>query len=110
MSTVSDTSEPIHVDTTDQFHDLIAKHPAVVVDYYADWCGPCKMLEPTVDELAAETDAVVLKLDIEAHQELAGEAGVRSIPTIQFLADGEESERLVGVHDKSELVEAVESL
>jgi thioredoxin len=68
------------------------------------------MLAPTIEEIAEETDATVLKVDIEAHQELASEAGVRSIPTIQFLADGEEAERMVGVHDKSDLVDAVESL
>ena len=110
MSTVSDTSQPVHVDSPDQFHDLLDQHPRVLVDYYADWCGPCKMLAPTVEEIASEADVTVLKVDIEAHQELASEAGVRSIPTIQFLANGEEAERMVGVHDKSELLEVAESL
>jgi thioredoxin 1 len=110
MSATADTGEPIHVDSPEQFHDLLADHPRVVVDYYADWCGPCKMLAPTIEEIAAETDAAVLKVDIEAHQDLASEAGVRSIPTIQFLSDGDEAERLVGVHEKEDLLETLDSL
>jgi thioredoxin 1 len=110
MSTQADPGEPIHVDSVDEFDETIDEGGPVLVDYYADWCGPCKMLEPTVEEVAAETDATVLKVDIEAHQDLAGRAGVRSIPTLQFFADGEEAERLVGVHEKERLVDVVQSL
>ncbi|MFB6177967.1 MAG: thioredoxin [Halobaculum sp.] len=110
MSKTSETGKPIHVDSSEQFHQLLSDHEVVVVDYYADWCGPCKMMEPTIEELAAETDAAVLKLDIEAHQDLASEAGVRSIPTIQFLRNGEEAERLVGVQEKENMLDVIESL
>jgi thioredoxin 1 len=110
MSTTTETSEPIHVESSEQFHQLLSDHEVALVDYYADWCGPCQMMEPTIEELADETDVAVLKLDIEAHQDLASEAGVRSIPTIQFLVDGEEAERLVGVQEKENMLDVIESL
>jgi thioredoxin 1 len=110
MSTTTDTPEPIHVESAEQFEQLLSDHEIVVVDYYADWCGPCKMLAPTIEEIASETDATVLKVDIEAHQDLAGEAGVRSIPTIQFCKDGEEVERLIGVQEKEDIRSVIDGL
>ena len=107
MSTQA-TGEPIHIESVEQFEDLSGEG-LVLVDYYADWCGPCKMLEPTIEELAAETDATVLKLDIEQFQSIAGDAGVRSIPLLQILRDGEEVERLVGVQDKEDIRAALEA-
>ncbi|WP_251328444.1 thioredoxin [Haloplanus pelagicus] len=106
----AEQSEPIHVEDADHLDDLLSEHAVVLVDYYADWCGPCKMLEPTVEEIAAETDAVVLKVDIDALQELAQERGIRSVPTLEFYANGEQAERLIGVQDKADLVEIVENL
>jgi thioredoxin 1 len=111
MSTpTAELDEPIHVESEEHFDELVAEHAVVLVDFHADWCGPCKMLEPTVEEIAAETDAVVLKVDIDAMQQFAREKGIRSVPTLQFYADGERDERLVGVHDKAELVEIIERL
>ena len=104
------TAEPIHVEDTDHFEQLIADSEVALVDYYADWCGPCKMLAPTVEELAAETDAAVLKVDIDELQELAGEKGVRSVPTIEFYHNGEAADRVVGVQDKADLQAALNEL
>ena len=104
------TSEPIHVESAEEFERLVAEFDVVLVDYYADWCGPCKMLEPTVEEVAAETDAAVLKVDIDALQDLAREKGIRSVPTLEFYAEGESVERVVGVQDKDTLVDVVERL
>ncbi|WP_129116842.1 thioredoxin [Halegenticoccus tardaugens] len=103
-------SEPIHVESADHMEALVAEHDVVLVDYYADWCGPCKMLEPTVESLAAETDAAVLKVDIDELQDLARAEGVRSVPTLQFYADGEEAERVIGVQDEADLAAIVERL
>jgi len=103
-------TEPIHVEDTDHFEELIADSEVALVDYYADWCGPCKMLAPTVEELAAETDATVLKVDIDELQGLAGEKGVRSVPTIEFYHDGEAEDRVVGVQDKADLQAALDEL
>ena len=110
MSTPEATGAPIHVENADQFDELVADHDVVMVDYHAEWCGPCKMLEPTVEELASETDAAVLKVDIDELQDLAKDAGVRSVPTLEFYKGGEAAERVVGVQDKSDLLGVIEQL
>ena len=110
MSKSTAEGEPIHVEDADHLDELIAENAVVLVDYYADWCGPCKMLEPTVEEIAAETDAVVLKVDIDELQALAQDRGIRSVPTLEFYANGEQAERLIGVQDKSNLVEIIDDL
>jgi thioredoxin 1 len=109
MSTAQ-PGEPIHVKSQDHLDELVADHDVVLVDFHADWCGPCKMLEPTVEEIAAETDAVVLKVDIDELQDLARDAGVRSVPTLQFYADGEQAKRLIGVQDKDTLLDVIAEL
>ena len=101
--------EPIEVDGRGRFEELLETYPIVLVDFYADWCGPCKMLAPTVAEVAAETDAAVLKVDIDAHQDLAAEYQVQGVPTLYLFADGETRERMVGVQEKGSLVGAIEA-
>ncbi len=103
-------TEPIHVESAEHLQDLVTSHDVVLVDFWAEWCGPCKMLEPTVEELAAETDAVVLKVDIDEHQDLAREEGIRSVPTLQFYKNGEQVERVIGVQDKADLENVIEQL
>ncbi|WP_435070259.1 thioredoxin [Haloplanus sp. C73] len=103
-------TEPIHVESADHLSELVEDNAIVLVDYYADWCGPCKMLEPTVEEIAAETDAVVLKVDIDELQELAQDRGIQSVPTLEFYANGEQAERLIGVQDKDTLVSMIDDL
>jgi thioredoxin 1 len=103
-------TEPVHVESGDHFDELIGEHDVVLVDYHADWCGPCKMLEPTVEEIAGETEATVLKVDIDELQELAQQRGIRSVPTLEFYASGERAERVVGVRDKDELVDIIERI
>lgn len=110
MSKSTAEQEPIHIEDADHLSDLVEEHAVVLVDYYADWCGPCKMLEPTVEEIAAETDAVVLKVDIDELQELAQERGIQSVPTLEFYANGEQAERLIGVQDKANLIEIIDDL
>ncbi len=110
MSTPEQTGEPVHVESTEQFEEFVANNSVVLVDYHADWCGPCKMLEPTVEELAAETDALVLKVDIDDLTPLAREKGIRSVPTLEFYANGEQAQRLVGVQSKDDLLDVIESL
>jgi thioredoxin 1 len=101
------TGEPVHVENAEQFEELTGTG-VVLVDFYADWCGPCKMLEPTVAELAAETDASVLKVDVDAHQAIAQQYQVQGVPTLYLFADGEPVERMVGVQDKGTLSGLIE--
>jgi len=80
----------------------------VLVDFYADWCGPCQMLEPIVESIAAETDAAVAKVDVDANQQLAAQYGVRGVPTLVLFAGGEKVQEMVGVQQKEALVAAIE--
>ena len=96
-------AEPVHVDGAAGFEVAVSEYDIVLVDFYADWCGPCKMLEPIVAELAAETDAVVAKVDVDRNQQLAGQFQVQGVPTMLLFADGEPVERIVGVRGKEEL-------
>lgn len=83
----------------------------VVVDFWADWCGPCRMLAPVIEELADELEgkAEVCKLDVDEAEETAEEYGVMSIPTIILFAGGEEKERIVGVRSKEDLLKIISS-
>jgi thioredoxin 1 len=98
---------PVGIEDDGQFAEFVATHDVVLVDFYADWCGPCKMLEPTVESLARESPAAVAKVDIDVHQGLAAQYGVRSVPTLLLFADGEPVERVVGVRDQSTLASLV---
>ena len=97
-------SEPMQIDSPSTLTTAAADHDVLLVDFYADWCGPCQMLAPVVEEIAAETTAAVGKVDIDANQQLAGDYGVRSVPTLVIFADGEPVDRIVGVKQKSELL------
>ena len=96
-------AEPIRVSDLEHLNDLVASHHLVLVDFHADWCGPCKMLEPTVAALARESAAAVAKVDVDAHGSLAGRYDVRGVPTLVLFADGRPVERVVGVRDRDAL-------
>jgi thioredoxin 1 len=87
----------------DHLAELVHEHDVLLVDFYADWCGPCKMLEPTVETIAAETAAAVAKVDIDAHQDIAAQYQVQGVPTLYLFAGGEPVERVVGVQDEGTL-------
>ena len=84
---------------TAEFDAAVAAAPLAMVDFWADWCGPCKMLGPTVETLAERYDgkARVGKINVDQDPELARHFGVMSIPTVVFLKGGRESARKVGV-------------
>jgi thioredoxin 1 len=96
--------------TTENFSDRIASG-VVVVDIWATWCGPCKMLSPIIDEVGAHFGESVLvgKLDADANGDLVKELGIRNIPTVLIYKNGEVVDRFVGVKTKSEIVSMVES-
>ncbi|WP_267639441.1 thioredoxin family protein [Haloarchaeobius amylolyticus] len=101
--------EPVQVEGPDHFQELVGTYDVALVDFYADWCGPCIALGEFIGEVAAETDAAVLKVDVDQQQQLASQFGVQSIPNMLVFKDGEPVQRLVGLKDKSELVAAVEA-
>jgi len=101
-------SEPVAVDSSAELTETVDEHRVVLVDFYADWCGPCQLLEPVVETLAAETDAVVAKVDVDANQELAAQHSVRGVPTLVLFADGQPVERLVGMQPETRLRSVVE--
>lgn len=96
-------SASVEVEDSNHFHELIDRHQVVLVDFYADWCGPCQMLEPVLDDIAAETDAAVVSVDIDVHSGLAGQHDVRGVPTLVLYVDGTPADELVGLQDRATL-------
>lgn len=86
--------------------EVIQSEKTVLVDFYADWCGPCKMLSPIIDEIANELGEKikVCKLNVDENQDLAIEYEVMSIPTVIIFKDGKVANRLVGLRDKKEIL------
>jgi thioredoxin 1 len=103
-------SEPVYANGATEFEEAVSSYDVVLVDFYADWCGPCKMLEPTVERLAAETDAAIVKVDIDQNQQLATQYQVRGVPTVMLFADGHPAERLVGVRGYDDYERVIDSL
>lgn len=94
----------------DNFEDTISKG-VTLVDFYADWCGPCRMIAPIVEELSKEMagKAMIAKLDIENAQSTAQTYQVTSIPTIIIFKNGKEVDRIIGVRDKTYLKKMLDS-
>lgn len=89
--------------TQSEFTAKLADAPIAMVDFWATWCGPCKMLAPAVEDLGAkyEGKAVIAKVDVDENQGLAAKYGVMSIPTVIFFQNGVEVDRKVGVMSAS---------
>ena len=95
--------------TDDTFEQEVLKsNIPVLIDFYADWCGPCKMLSPIVDEVAAENDDIkVVKVNVDEAQNTAIKYQIMSIPTLVVIKNGNEVNRSVGVIDKDEIINMV---
>lgn len=102
-------AEPIEVEGPDHLEGFIDRHDVVLVDFYADWCGPCQMLEPIVEEVAAQTDAAVAAVDVDTHQTIARRHEVRGVPTLVVYANGSPVDRLVGVQNRATIEDIVTS-
>ncbi len=84
----------------ENFAQTIADHPALVVDFWAEWCGPCRMVGPVIEELASEFGGRIsfAKCNTDENQQLAGRLGISAIPTIMFFSRGQLVDRLIGAY------------
>ena len=102
----------LHIEKKEDFvKEILNSGKQAMVDFWAPWCGPCKMLGPIVEAIASEVDdAVIAKIDVDVAGDLASEFGVQNIPTIVFFVNGKEVDRLVGLRSKNELLKALSAL
>lgn len=92
----------VHVsDST--FSTEVEGQGTVLVDFWAPWCGPCKMIAPILDELAGEVDATIAKVNVDENPESASRFGVMSIPTLILFKDGQPVDKVIGVNSKEAL-------
>ena len=93
-----------HINTAAEF-DAAIKEGTVLVDFFATWCGPCKMLSPVLEEVADENpNLTVLKIDVDEVGELAARYGIQAIPTLMLFKNGERVETRMGYQNKNQLV------
>lgn len=104
-------AEPVDLGSA-TFEDFVKSNKIALVDVWAEWCGPCRMMEPVIEELAHELKgrAGVGKVDADAEYELVGSFGVQGIPTFLFFKDGRYVTRLVGARPKRDFLDVVRQL
>ena len=95
--------------TSNNFEEEVIKcEKTVLVDFYAEWCGPCKMLSPIIDEIAKEnTDIKVVQVNVDEAQDLAMKYQVMSIPTLVVIKNGQQINKSVGLRDKEEIISMI---
>lgn len=94
------------------FEEVLSSGKPVVIDFWAEWCGPCRRIAPIIDELSNEfaEKAIICKCDIDNNDEIVAKYGIRNIPTILFLKNGELADKAVGATTKQAMVEKLEKL
>lgn len=93
-----------HINTVEEFNDSI-KEGTVLVDFYATWCGPCKMLSPLLEELAEENPSLtILKIDVDEAEALAAQFAIQAVPTLILFKNGNTVEKRLGYQNKNQLI------
>ena len=98
--------------TDANFDELLSSNKVVVADFWATWCGPCKAMGPSIDELSAEYEgqALIGKVDVEENNDLAEKYAIRSVPTLIFFKDGEMVDKVVGLQPKAAIEVKIKDL
>lgn len=101
-----------YIELTNENFESTVNEGVALVDFWAPWCGPCRMIAPVIEELAEDFDgkAAICKINTDDQQELASKFGIRSIPTILLMKDGEVVETIVGAASKSAFAEKLNAL
>jgi thioredoxin 1 len=101
-----------YIDLTPENFDSVTSKGVSLVDFWAPWCGPCRMIAPVIEELASEFEgkANICKVNTDEQQDLAVKHGIRSIPTILFIKEGEVVDTLIGASSKQALTDKINTL
>ena len=92
-----------HVNNRDEFYELI-KEGTVLVDFFATWCGPCKMLSPVLEQLSEEVDILIVKVDVDEVGAVAAQFGIQAVPTLMLFKNGQRIDVRMGYQNKNQLL------
>ena len=92
-----------HINDRDEFNETI-KEGTVLVDFFATWCGPCKMLSPVLEELSEENGVTIIKVDVDEASTLAAMYGIQAVPTLMLFKDGQRIDTRMGYQNKNQLL------
>ncbi len=101
-------SKVVHLDVDSFKSEVLEGTGIVLVDFWASWCGPCKMLGPILDELSQEVSVKIAKVNVDDYPNIAADYGIRSIPTMIIFKDGEKVDQLIGLMQKGAIKEKLE--
>ena len=100
--------ENVIIGTNENVKELISQDKVTIVDFWAEWCGPCRMLGPILDSVAAEhPELQVVKVDVDSNSDLSSEYGIRSIPAVYIFKNGEIVNKFIGVKSKEDILKLI---